>query len=154
MYTKLIEHIRKKLEEKGEIFDHFDIPKDKQIKYIMLTTIEIVNEECQQCFYCKNYKRFSLRSYCKIKPDVQSNCFHFTLDVNKVLKKKYYHIMITLSECTRGEYIIDKYISQKTVKNIIYESIRLSESLKDFRQINSIASGYEDSDMEGCCLKL
>ncbi len=59
MYNNLVKHVRRKLEEKGEILDYFDIPEDKQIKYIMLTTIEIVNKECQQCFYCKNYKRFS-----------------------------------------------------------------------------------------------
>lgn len=138
MYNKLIMHIRKKLEYMGEILDHFDIPEDKQIKYIMLTTIEIVNEECQKCFYCKNYRRFSFGSSCKIKPDTQDNCFHFTLDVNKVLKKKYYHILITINECTRGQHIInDKNLSQKTHKNIIYESIRLSETLRDFREINN-----------------
>ena len=138
MYAKLIRHIRMKLEDKGEILDHFDIPEDNQIKYIMTATIEIVNEECQQCFYCKNYKRFSLGSLCKIKPHIESNCFHFTLDVNKVLKKKYYHILITIDECTRGQRITDDiYLSQKTIKNIIYESIRLSESLKDFQIINS-----------------
>ena len=138
MYDRLINHIMNKLEEKGEIQDHFDIPKENQIKYIMLTTIEIVNEECQQCFYCKNYKRFSIGSLCKIKPHIKDNCFHFTLDVNKVLKKKYYHILITIDECTRGQHITDDiYLSQKTIKNIIYESIRLSESLKDFRIINS-----------------
>lgn len=138
MYDKLINHIRRKLNEKGEILDHFDVPKDNQIKYIMLTTIEIVNEECQKCFYCKNYKRFSLGSLCKIKPHIKDNCFHFTLDVNKVLKKKYYHILITIDECTRGQHITDDiYLSQKTIKNIIYESIRLSESLKDFQIINS-----------------
>lgn len=138
MNTKLIDTIRKKLEEKGEIEDHFDVPTDDQIKYIMLATIEIVNEQCQMCFYCKNYKRFSFGSYCKIKPDTQDNCFHFTLDVSKVLKKKYYHIMITTSECTRGKHLVDDInLSRKTVKNIIYESIRLSESLKDFRQISN-----------------
>jgi hypothetical protein len=149
MYNKLVKHIRKKLEDKGEIMDCFDIPEDKQIKYIMLTTIEIVNEECQQCFYCRNYKGFSLGSPCKIKPDTQDNCFHFTLDVNKVLKKKYYHILITINECTRGEHIInDKNLSQKTHKNIIYESIRLSETLKDFRQINNIESVSECAGAE------
>ena len=59
MYDNLVKHIRRKLEEKGEILDYFDIPEDKQIKYILLTTIEIVNKECQQCF---NYKRFSFGS--------------------------------------------------------------------------------------------
>lgn len=137
MYENLIKHIGRKLEVKGEIQDDFDIPMDRQIKYIMLTTIEIVNEECRQCFYCKNYKRFSLGSLCRIKPHTQKNCFHFTLDVNKVLKKKYYHILITIDECRRGQHIIDdRYLSQKTIKNIIYESIRLSESLKDFRIVN------------------
>ncbi len=58
--------------------------------------------------------------------NIQENCFHFTLNVNKVLKKKYYHILITIDECTRGQHIIDdKNLSQKTHKNIIYESIGL-----------------------------
>lgn len=139
MNDKLIKHIRRKLQDKGEIMNHFDDPQDKQIRYIMLTTIEIVNEECQQCFYCKNYKRFSFGSLCRIKSHLTGNCFHFTLDVNKVLKKKYYHILITVDECTRGQCIIDdKNLSRKTIKNIIYESIRLSESLKDFRELNNI----------------
>lgn len=139
MYDKLIRHIKRKLDGKGEIQDCFDVPQDKHIRYLMLATIEIVNEECQQCFYCKNYRRFSLRSLCKIKPETQDNCFHFTLDVNKVMKKKYYHILITVSECSRGEHIIsDRYLSGKTQRNIIYESIRLSETLKDFRQINNV----------------
>lgn len=150
MYNNLVKHVRRKLEEKGEILDYFDIPEDKQIKYIMLTTIEIVNKECQQCFYCKNYKRFSFGSLCKIKPDTQDNCFHFTLDVNKVLKKKYYHILITIGDCTMGEHMIDdKNLSQKTHKNIIYESIRLSETLKDFREINNVPSISEYVDVEG-----
>lgn len=146
MYNRLVKHIRRKLDQKGEILDCFDIPKDNQIKYIMLTTIEVVNEECQQCYYCKNYKRFSLGSLCKIKNHIESNCFHFTLDAGKVLKKKYYHILITVDESTRGQRIVDdKYLSQKTVKNIIYESIRLSESLKDFNLISS-----KDADREWC----
>ena len=136
---RLIGHIRKKLADKGEILDEFDIPTDEQIKYIMLGTIEIVNEECQQCFYCENYKRFSFGSMCKIKPHIKDNCFHFTLDVNKVMKKKYYKIRLTIDECTRGKHIIyNFYLSTKTQKNIMYESIRLSESLKDFSIINSI----------------
>lgn len=136
MIDKLIAHIRKKLVEKDEILDYFDVANDEQIKYIMLATIEIVNEQCQDCFYCRNYKGFSLRSQCRIKPDVQDNCFHFTLDVSKVLKKKYYNILITTQECTRGKRLIDKYLSQKTIKNIIYESIRLSEILRDFGEIS------------------
>lgn len=144
MYDKMILYIRNKLFEKNEIYDHFDVPTDKQIMYIMLTTLEIVNEECQQCFYCKNYKRFALGSLCKIKPHIEKNCFHFTLDVNKVLKKKYYHIRITLSECTRGQHLIGKDISQKTIKNIMYESIRLSESLKDMRALKNTVPENED----------
>lgn len=72
MYSRLIKHIKRKLEENGEILDDFDIPKDEQIKYIMLTTIEIVNEECSQCYYCKNYKRFSFGSLCKIKNYIEN----------------------------------------------------------------------------------
>ena len=145
MYTKIVRYIQQKLKDKDEITDYFDIPTDEQVKYIMLTTLEIVNEECQECFYCKNYKKFSFRSLCKIKPHLQNNCFHFTLDVNKVLKKKYYHILITINECTRGKHIItDKNLSQKAHKNIIYESIRLSETLKDIREINAITEENEN----------
>lgn len=140
---RLVEHIRRKLEEKGEILDHFDVPRDNLIKYIMLSTIEIVNEECRQCFYCKNYRRFSLVSSCKVKSAVSDDCFHFTLDVSKVLKKKYYHILIKTSECTRGQHIVgDINLSRKTVKNIIYESVRLSESIRDFDLINT---AWDDS---------
>ena len=135
--NRLITHIANKLEEKGEIMDHFDVPRNEQIEYIMLTTFEVVKEECQNCFYCKNYRRFSIGSLFKIKPHIQDDCFHFSLDVNKVLKKEYYHILVTVSECTMGKYILDKHLSSKTTKNIIYESIRLSESLKDFRIINN-----------------
>ena len=63
---------------------------------------------------------------------------------------KYYHILITIDECTRGQHIInDKNLSQKTHKNIIYESIRLSETLKDFREINNVPSISEYVDVEG-----
>lgn len=144
MYTKLIEHIKNKLYENDEIIDHFDVPTDEQVKYIMLVTLEIVNNECQECFYCKNFKRFSLGSLCRIKSHTRKNCFHFTLDVNKVLKKKYYHILITINECTRGKHIItDKNLSQKAHKNIIYESIRLSETLKDLRELNFVSDSSE-----------
>lgn len=144
MYTKLIEHIKNKLYENDEIIDDFDVPTDEQVKYIMLVTLEIVNNECQECFYCKNFKRFSLGSLCRIKSHTRKNCFHFTLDVNKVLKKKYYHILITINECTRGKHIItDKNLSQKAHKNIIYESIRLSETLKDLRELNFVSDSYE-----------
>ncbi len=136
---RLISHIRQKLENSGEFEDPFDIPDDEQIKYIMLATLEIVEEECQKCYYCKNYKRFTICSYCRIKPHTQNDCFHFTPDVSKILKKKYYHILITTSECTRGKNIIEaNYLTPKTIKNIIYESIRLSESLKDLRKLNAI----------------
>lgn len=136
MHEKFIRHIRRKLYDKDEIFDHFDVPTDEQIEYIMTTTFEVVENECQKCFFCKNFKRFSLGSLCRIKPHTQKNCFHFTLDINKILKKKYYHIMITLSECTRGRYIIDKNITAKTQKNIIYESIKLYEMLQCYKEVN------------------
>ena len=114
----------------------------------MLATIEVVNEECQQCFYCKNYRRFTLGSLCKIKPHIKNSCFHFTLDVNKVLKKKYYHILLTIDECAGGWNITtDRYLSRKTMKNIIYESIRLSESLKDFRLIYNTNIDNEHADV-------
>ena len=136
MNDKLVKHIKRKLEDKNEIFDHFDVPRGDQVKYIMLATMQIVNNECKQCFYCKNYRRFSFKSNCRIKPNKVENCFHFTINVEKVLKKKYHHICITTSECTREMYLLDKYLSQKTIKNIIYESIRLSETLKDIGEID------------------
>ena len=138
MHEKFIEHIRRKLYEKDEILDHFDVPTDEQIEYLMVTTFEVVENECQKCFFCKNFKRFSFGSLCKIKPHTQKNCFHFTFDINKILKKKYYHIMITLSECTRGRYIIDKSITPKTCRNIIYESIKLYEMLQCYKEINNV----------------
>lgn len=136
MNDKLVKHIKRKLEDKNEIFDHFDVPRGDQVKYLMLATMQIVNDECKQCFYCKNYRRFSFKSNCRIKPNKVENCFHFTINVEKVLKKKYHHICITTSECTRGMYLLDKHLSQKTIKNIIYESIRLSETLKDLGEID------------------
>lgn len=139
MYTRLIRHIRKKLEEKDEILDDFDVPTDEQIKYFMLTTFEVVENECRQCFYCKNYKRFSMGSLCRIKPHTKANCFHFTFDIHKVLKKKYYHILITIDESTRGKHITqDKYLSVKAQKNMIYESVRLYEMLDCFKKLEGI----------------
>ena len=137
MNDKLIEHIKRKLFEKDEVLDHFDVPTDEQIKYFMLTTFEIVENECLGCFFCKNYKRFSMGSLCKIKPRTQKNCFHLTLDIQKILKKKYYRILITIDECTRGKHITtDRTLSKKAKKNMIYESIRLYEMIQTFKGVN------------------
>ncbi|WP_405268608.1 hypothetical protein [Methanobrevibacter sp.] len=138
MHDKFVKHIRRKLYDKDEILNHFDVPTDEQIEYLMLTTFEVVENECQKCFFCKNFKRFSMGSLCKIKPHTQKNCFHFSLDINKILKKKYYKILTTLSECTRGRYIIDKNISTKAQKNIIYESIKIYEMLQCYKEINNV----------------
>ena len=139
MQDKLIEHIRRKLYEKDEVDDHFDVPTDEQIKYFMLVTFEIVEDKCQKCFFCKNYKRFSLGSLCKIKPHLQENCFHFTLDPDKVLRNKYYKILITIDETTRGKHITtDRTLSSKTQRNMIYESIRLYEMIQSYKQVNAI----------------
>ena len=89
MNDKLVAHIKRKLFEKDEVSDHFDVPTDEQIEYFMLTTFEVVENECVKCFFCKNYRRFSFGSMCRIKPDTRDNCFHLTLDVQKILKKKY-----------------------------------------------------------------
>lgn len=137
MNDKLIAHIKRKLFEKDEVLDHFDVPTDELIKYFMLTTFEVVENECVKCFFCKNYKRFSMGSLCKIKPHTQKNCFHFTLDIQKVLKKKYYRILITIDECTRGKHITnDRNLSVKAQKNMIYESIRLYEMIQTFKGVN------------------
>lgn len=138
MQDKMIKHIRRKLEEKNEISDKFDIPTDEQIKYFMLTTFEIVENQCQKCYFCKNYKRFSFGgSWCKIKPHVRNNCFHLTLDYSKILKNKYYKILMTIDETTRGKHITtDKTLSTKTQKNMIYESVKLYEMIQCYKEVN------------------
>ena len=137
MYDKMIEHIKRKLHEKDEILDDYDIPTDEQVKYYMLATFEIVENECRKCFYCKNYKRFTIGSLCKIKPHTTKDCFHFTLDIHKVLKKKYYKIIMTIAECTWGRHITDDFtLSVKSQKNMIYESIRLYEMMKCWSEVH------------------
>ena len=137
MNDKLVAHIKRKLFEKDEVLDHFDVPTDEQIRYFMLTTFEVVENECVKCFFCKNYRRFSLGSMCSIKPDTMDNCFHLTLDIQKILKKKYYRILITIDECTRGKHITnDRTLSTKAQKNMIYESIRLYEMIQTFKGVN------------------
>ena len=136
MYEKLIGHIKRKLFEKDEVLDHFDVPTDEQIKYFMLATFEIVENQCRGCFFCKNYKRFSLGSLCKIKPHTKRNCYHFTMDVQKILKKKYWHILMMIDETTRGKHITtDRNLSSKAQKNIIYESIRLYEMIQCLKEV-------------------
>ena len=137
MNDKLVAHIKRKLFEKDEVSDHFDVPTDEQIEYFMLTTFEVVENECVKCFFCKNYRRFSFVSMCRIKPDTRDNCFHLTLDVQKILKKKYYRILITIDECTRGKHITnDRTLSTKAQKNMIYESIRLYEMIQTYKEVN------------------
>ncbi|MDO5832255.1 MAG: hypothetical protein Q4Q14_05385 [Methanobrevibacter sp.] len=137
MEDKLIEHIRRKLYEKDEVLDCFDVPTDEQIRYFMLVTFEIVENHCIKCFFCKNYKRFSFGSLCRIKPHTQKYCFHFSLNIQKVLDNKYYKILITIDECTRGKHITtDKTLSSKTQRNMIYESVRLYEMIQCLKQVN------------------
>ena len=138
--TNFVSEKLSKLEEKNEIRDHFDVPTDDVVKYIMLTTFEVVEAECMKCFFCQNHNRFSIFSQCKIKNHTQKNCFHFRLNTRKVMKNKYYKILIRMSDATRGKYLKHELCPSKTKRNIIYESIRLSESLNDFRQINNISS--------------
>ncbi len=89
---KLIGHVKRKLFEMREVSCHFDVPTDEQIGYFMKATFEIVENQCMSCFFCMNYKRFSLGSMCRIKSDTKDNCFHFSMDIQKVLKKKYYRL--------------------------------------------------------------
>ena len=133
---KLIKHIKNMLFEKGEVSDRFDAPTDEQIKYFMLATFEVVENQCVKCPFCKNYKRFSVGSLCKIKPHIKNNCFHFTMDIRKVLDKKYYHILIMIDETTRGRHITtDKCLSAKTQRNMIYESVRIYEMIRCLKEI-------------------
>ena len=50
---KLIKHIKNMLFEKGEVSDRFDVPTDEQIKYFMLATFEVVENQCVKCPFCK-----------------------------------------------------------------------------------------------------
>jgi hypothetical protein len=78
-------------------------------------------------------------SLCKIKPHTKRNCFHFTMDIRKIVKKKYYKILITIDETTRGKHITsDKTLSTKTQKNMIYESVRLYEMFLSYKQIDVV----------------
>ena len=131
MNERLVRHIKKKLHEKDEILDHFDEPSDDEVRQLMLMTFHVVHEKCLGCFYCKNYKRFSMSSLCRIKSHTQKNCYHFTLDPAKVLKKKYHYITMKLSEYNWAKRRpIEEIVSAKTQKNIIYESVRLYELLQ------------------------
>ena len=131
----LVNHIRNKLFEKGEIYDQFDVPTDDVIKYIMLVTFNVVEDECRKCFFCQNYNRFSLFSLCKIKNHTQKNCYHFSMNVSKILKNKYYKILIKVSESTHGKYLRHELCASKTKKNIIYGSIRLYEALSSYNEV-------------------
>ena len=135
MNDKLVDYIRNKLVEKNEIYDHFDEPTDDVIRYIMTVTFTVVEDECQNCFFCQNYNRFSLFSLCKIKNHTQKNCYHFTMDVTKILKNKYYKILVKVSESTWGRYLEREMCSSKTKKNIIFESIKLYELLKLYNEV-------------------
>ena len=129
MNDKLVRHIRNKLIEKNEIYDDFDMATDDIIKYLMITTFNVIEDECQRCYFCQNRNRFSIFSQCKIKNHTQKNCYHFTMNVQKILKNKYYKILIKLSEGTHGKHLKDEYCPAKTKKNIIYESIKLYEAI-------------------------
>ena len=135
MNDKLVRHIKSKLEEKDEIQDEFDVPTDEVVKYIMLMTFEVVECDCIRCFFCQNYNRFSIFSRCKIKNHARENCFHFRMNVNKVMKKKYYKIMIGMSEATRGRHLRHELCLSKTKRNIIYESIRLYEAISSYNEV-------------------
>ena len=133
---KLIGHIKRKLFEKGEVLDHFDVPTDEQFGYFMKATFEIVENQCMSCFFCRNYRSFSLGSMCRIKPDTRDSCFHFSMDIQKVLKKKYYHITLAVAEATGARHITaDGVLSSKAKRNVIYESVRLYEMLQCFEEI-------------------
>ncbi len=139
MNDRLAKHIKRKLFEKDEVSDEFDVPTHEQVKYFMLATFEVVENQCMKCYFCKNYKRFTMGSLCKIKPHTKRNCFHFTMDICKIVKKKYYNILITIDETTRGKHITnDRTLSTKTQKNMIYESVRMYEMFLSYKQIGVV----------------
>lgn len=130
MNDNFIDHIKNKLFEKDEIYDRFDIPSREVIRYLMITTFNVIEDECQSCYFCQNYNRFSVFSRCKIKSHTKRNCYHFRMNARKILKKKYYRILIRASEATHGMHIKFECCPSKTKKNIIYESIRLFEAAR------------------------
>ena len=134
MDEKLIVHIKRKLFEKNEVYDPSDMPTDEQIRYFMQATFSVVERQCVSCFFCMNYKRFSFGSMCKIKSDTKENCFHFTFDITKVVKKKYYHILLCIDESTGARRITtDRTLSARIQKDIIYESVRLYEMIQSYK---------------------
>ena len=113
---KLIEHVKRKLFERDEVSCHFDVPTDEQIGYFMKATFEIVENQCIS--------------------DTKDNCFHFSMDIQKVLKKKYYHIMLAVDEATGAKHITaDRVLSSKAKRNVIYESVRIYEMLQCFEEV-------------------
>lgn len=132
----LVNHIKDKLIDKNEIFDHFDYPSYDDIKNVMLVTFEVVEAECQICFFCQNHKRFGIFSQCKMKSHIQEKCYHFTMDIRKIMKNKYYKIMFKVFECDRSHNKkFSKCLSSKTKKNIIYESIKIYDIIKSYNQM-------------------
>ena len=148
MNDKLVRHIKNRLEEKNEIRDGFEVPTDDVVKYVMLMTFEVVESDCRKCYFCQNYSRFNIFSRCKIKHHPWDNCFHFTLNVNRVMKKKYYKIMIGMSEATRGRHLRHELCPAKTKKNIIYESIRLYEAICSYNEVMRL-SPFDHHNIEG-----
>ena len=146
MDKKLIEHIKRKLFEKNEVYDPYDMPTDEQIEYFMQATFSVVERQCVSCFFCMNYKRFSFGSMCRIKSDTRENCFHFTFNITKVVKKKYYHILLCIDESTGARRITtDRTLSARIQKDIIYESVRLYEMIQSYNEIektDELSYGY------------
>ena len=58
------------------------------------------------------------------------------MDIQKVLKKKYYHITLAVAEATGARHITaDGVLSSKAKRNVIYESVRIYEMLQCFEEI-------------------
>ena len=76
------------------------------------------------------------------------------MDVAKILKKKYYHILMTIDETTWGRHITtDRNLSSKAKKNIIYENIRLYEMIKSLKDIEIDYSSSELMRLSGDYVK-
>ena len=129
--------LRLKDDGKSESIADFSANGDQQVN---MSWLHFNRMNVDSSLHCGAHLKWS-HSYSQI-PAALMQTFHFSHQSkpwriyehqictwrSKVLKKKYCHIMITTSECTRGMHLVDDInLSWKTVKNIIYESLKDSD---------------------------
>ncbi len=124
---KLINHIRKRIDENDPNFEDVYKVSDDAIERIMATTFTFIREKINRCFYCKHFKRRGF-SQCRISQHLMPNCFYHDFDRYRMVKKNRLKILILSEESAMAEgKRIDFLIPADVGKKIIYESIRLFE---------------------------